>query len=115
MNKQMSGRKKNSKISKILFSIKDRKRKIDPNDYTSLEMKYNFSVVVVVVVGFQDWVSLCNSPARLGTCYVYQAGLKLMETTYLYLPSTRIKGMCHHCWAEIYFLFERPMQILFLL
>jgi hypothetical protein len=59
--------------------------------------------------GFQDRISLCN-PGCPGTHFVDQTGLELKRSIYLWLQSSRIKGVHHHCSVELrifyyYFLF----------
>ena len=48
---------------------------------------------------FQEGLSL-YSPACFGTCFVDQADIELKRSTFLCLPNTRIKGVCHHCPLE---------------
>jgi hypothetical protein len=56
----------------------------------------DFVVVVVVLFVFRDNVSLC-SPGCPGTHFVDQAGLELRDPpASLCLPSSGIKGVCHH-------------------
>ena len=61
------------------------------------------------VFGFQDRVSLCNSPGCPGTLFVGKAGLKLTErSACLCLWSASIKGMHHH--RPEWMVFERRME-----
>jgi hypothetical protein len=52
-----------------------------------------------------DRVSLC-SPGCPGTHSVDQAGLELRKSACLCLPSAGIKGMCHHCPANLFLMLE---------
>jgi hypothetical protein len=76
-------------------------------NYRIIYRKEGFKVLSVCLILFWFFKArfLCVALAVLELNSVVQADLELKRSACLCLPSAGIKGMCHHAWQSIFYIY----------